>query len=107
MRETYIENYMKKMTNNKLKFKGNTMSDQLRKQDKIMYYESYRELISEIEKYFYAYNIDHNLLLKIELGISQKGTYKIGVVDFDIDAVMMSDETSSENKEKLRKIMKF
>jgi hypothetical protein len=107
VRETYLETYMKKMVDNKMKFKGNAMNDQLRRQDKAMYYESYKEIIEELENYFYAYNLDHDLLVKIKLGISQKGTYYIGLVDFDIEATIESAETSSEDKEKLMKVVKF
>jgi hypothetical protein len=69
--ERYLETYMKKMVDNKMKFKGNAMNDQLRRQDKAMYYESYKETVEEIENYFYTYNLDHDLLVKIKLGISR------------------------------------
>jgi hypothetical protein len=88
VRDTYIESYMRKITENKMKFKGNAMNDQVRKQDKVMYYEIYRDFIKEIEQDFYMYNIDQSLLVKIKLGISEKTTYHVGIVDFDVEAMM-------------------
>ncbi len=84
----YFQNYLKLVATNKMKYKGNAMNATVKNQDKFIYYDAYKLFVHDLEKFYYTFSIDKNLLLKIKLGNNKQNFYPITTVDLDIDLML-------------------
>lgn len=90
----YFQNYLKLVSENKLKYKGNSMNDLIRKQDKFIYYDAYKNYVSDLEKFYYTYSVQNGLLLKLGLTKAKSDKFSVNVTDIEIENLIEDKKTS-------------
>jgi hypothetical protein len=90
----YFQNYLKLVSENKLKYKGNSMNDLIRKQDKFIYYDAYKNYVSDLEKFYYTYSVQNGLLVKLGLTKAKSHKFSVNVTDIEIENLIEDKKTS-------------
>ncbi len=83
------------------------MNSTVKNQDRFIYYDAYKHFVHDLEKFYYTFSIDKNLLIKIKLEEKKQNFYPVTAVDLDVDLMLDETMTSYEEKEKLRQIHNF